>query len=95
MSLSGVVELGERVVLLDEVQFLLRHLLGEPFVAIDIDLDSKRQPGLMNAVFSAVYLVAALPRWASCLRFLLAPRDFPSAVRQGEKITLTSFSVAV
>ena len=37
-----VVELGERVVLLHEAQFLLQHLLGEPFVAIDIDLDSKR-----------------------------------------------------
>ena len=46
LSLSGVVELGECVVLLHKAQFLLRHLLGEPFVAIDIDLDSERQPGL-------------------------------------------------
>ena len=46
MSLGGVIELCERVVLLHEAQFLLYHLLGQPFVAIDVDLDSERQPGL-------------------------------------------------
>src|SRR5208337_5347012 len=46
LSLGGVIELCERVVLLHEAQFLLHHLLGQPFVAIDVDLDSERQPGL-------------------------------------------------
>ena len=46
LRLVGVVELCERVVLLHEAQLLLHHLLGQPFVAIDVDLDSERQPGL-------------------------------------------------
>ena len=53
LGLDGVVELCERVVLLHEAQFLLHHLLGEPFVAIDVDLDSERQPGLQANVDQA------------------------------------------
>ena len=45
-ALVGVVELGERVVLLHEAQLLVHHLLGEPLVAVDVDLDGERQPGL-------------------------------------------------
>ena len=40
--------------LLHEAQFLLYHLLGEPFVAIEsIDLDGERQPGLQANVNEA------------------------------------------
>ncbi len=46
MDLDWIVELCKRVVLLHEAQFFLHHLLGQPFVAVDIDLDSERQPGL-------------------------------------------------
>ena len=53
LGLDRVVELGERVVLLYEAQFFLHHLLGEPFVAIDIDLDGERQPGLQTNVDQA------------------------------------------
>ena len=53
LGLDRVVELSERVVLLYEAQFLLHHLLGEPFVAIDIDLDGERQPGLQANVDQA------------------------------------------
>jgi len=42
LGLDRVVELCERVVLLHEAQFLLHHLLGQPFVAIDVDLDGER-----------------------------------------------------
>ena len=50
LGLDGVVELGERVVLLHEAQLLLHHLLGQPFVAVDVDLDGERQPGLQADV---------------------------------------------
>ncbi len=50
LGLDRVIELGGRVVLLYEAQFFLHHLLGEPFVAIDIDLDGERQPGLQTNV---------------------------------------------
>ena len=53
LGLVGVVELGERVVLLHEAQFLLHHLLGQPFVAVDVDLDGERQPGLQADVDQA------------------------------------------
>ena len=42
LGLDRVVEFGERVVLLHEAQFFLHHLLGKPFVAIDVDLDGER-----------------------------------------------------
>src|SRR5205814_5214570 len=48
-----VVELCERVVLLHEAQLLLDHLLGQPLVAIDVDLDGERQPGLQADVDQA------------------------------------------
>ena len=53
LCLVGVVELSERVVLLHEAQLLLHHLLGQPFVAIDVDLDGERQPGLQADVDQA------------------------------------------
>ena len=53
LGLDRVVELGERVVLLHEAQLLLHHLLGQPFVAIDVDLDGERQPGLQANVDQA------------------------------------------
>ena len=53
VGLVGVVELGERVVLLHEAQLLLHHLLGQPFVAIDVDLDGEREPGLQADVDQA------------------------------------------
>ena len=53
LGLGGVVELGEGVVLLHEAQFLLHHLLGQPFVAVDVDLDRERQPGLQADVDQA------------------------------------------
>jgi hypothetical protein len=40
-------------VLLHEAQLLLHHLLGQPFVAIDVDLDSEREPGLQADVDQA------------------------------------------
>ena len=39
--------------LLHEAQFLLHHLLGQPFVAVDVDLDGERQPGLQADVDQA------------------------------------------
>ena len=42
--------MGKRVVLLHETQLLMHHLLGQPFVAVDIDLDGERQPGLQPDV---------------------------------------------
>jgi hypothetical protein len=53
LGLDRIVELSERVVLLHEAQFFLHHLLGKPFVAIDVDLDRKRQPGLQANVDQA------------------------------------------
>src|SRR5512135_3112503 len=53
LGLGGVVELCERVVLLHEAEFLLDHLLGQPFEAVDVDLDGERQPGLQADVDQA------------------------------------------
>src|SRR5512135_203610 len=53
LGLGGVVELCERVVLLHEAEFLLHHLMGQPFVAVDVDLDGERQPGLQADVDQA------------------------------------------
>ena len=39
--------------LLHEAQLLLHHLLGQPFVAVDVDLDGERQPGLQADVDQA------------------------------------------
>ena len=50
LGLDRIVELDKRVVLLHEAQFFLRHLLGKPFVAIDVELDDERQPGLQTNV---------------------------------------------
>jgi hypothetical protein len=50
LCLVGVVELGKRIVLLHEAQLLLHHLPGRPFVAVDIDPDGERQPGLQANV---------------------------------------------
>ena len=36
--------------LLHEAELLLHHLLSQPFVAVDIDLDGERQPGLQANV---------------------------------------------
>jgi hypothetical protein len=53
LRLDGVVELGEGVVILDEAETPPAHLAGEPFVAVDIDLDGERKPGLQAYVEQA------------------------------------------
>jgi hypothetical protein len=53
LGLGGVVAWWERVVLVHEAEFLRHQLLGQPFVASDVDLDGARQPGLQAAVDQA------------------------------------------
>jgi len=46
LRFDGFIELDEGVVFLHETQFQPSHLLGQPVVAIDVDLERKRSPGL-------------------------------------------------
>ena len=43
---DGIVEFGEGIVVLDEAELLVQHLPGQPFVAVDVDLDGEGKPGL-------------------------------------------------
>ena len=44
LSRLGVVEGREGVVLLGEPQLVFEHLLSQPGVAVDVDLDGEREP---------------------------------------------------
>ena len=75
LSFDRVVEFCERVVQLNEAGFPLDQLLGEPFMAVDVDLDSEREPGLYADVDQAelwieevVIEYPLLPRSADELR---------------------------
>jgi hypothetical protein len=56
----GRVELREGVVALAEADSLARHLTGEPVVAVDVDLDRVREPGLDPHVHQAELAVDAV-----------------------------------
>src|SRR5207302_6659461 len=49
----GMIELDEGIILLSETEFLGEHLLGEPVVAIDVDLDGKGEKRLQANVHEA------------------------------------------
>jgi len=55
LSGDGIVELGEGVVLLDEAELGLEHLLGQPVVAVDVDLDGEGKPSLETDVDQAKF----------------------------------------
>jgi hypothetical protein len=52
-----MVQLGEGVVLLHKAQTSADHLPGQPFVAVDIDLDGKREPGLNSHVQASEFRI--------------------------------------
>lgn len=53
LSCFALVELGKGVVVLHEPQMALLHLPSEPVMAVDIDLEGKRKPGLQPNVQEA------------------------------------------
>jgi hypothetical protein len=82
LGFGGFVELGKGVVLDDEAQAETNQLLGEPVVAVRVDLEGKRGPGLQTDMDQAQLRVeeivvkdALLPRPGNELRPLLAGNE--------------------